>query len=413
MIQTQRLLDRFLRYVQIPTPADPSSQSYPSSSCQLELGKLLASELQEMGAADVEHDRHGLVWATIPASVATNVPTILFNAHVDTSPEAPSANIRPQVVKDYEGGDIRLSTSQVLSLDNSPVLAELTGHTLITTDGSTLLGGDDKAGVAAIMELAQHLIENRHLPHGTVRILFTCDEEIGKGASHVDIKKAAASAAYTLDGGGQFEVENETFSADLLEVFAVGHNIHPAIAQGKMVNAVRGLTQLLAGLPHDRLSPETTSGKQGFLHPYQISGGVGEAKANILLRDFQTARLDEYAQLVQDLAHQISSQIPGLEFRTNRVKQYRNMADVLSRHPQVVDFAMLAHEKLGQTPILGSIRGGTDGAQFCAMGLPTPNLSVGQHNIHSVLEFASLNQMAYAVEHAIKLLEIWATLAIS
>ena len=288
------------------------------------------------------------------------------------------------------------------------MLNQLLGHTLITTDGLTLLGGDDKAGVAAIMEMTQHLIENPHLPHGPVRVLFTCDEEIGRGAKHMRIAKAAATAAYTLDGGGQCEVENETFSADMLEVIVSGYNIHPAIAKGKMINAARGLSLLLGHLPIDRLTPETTSGNEGFLHPFQISGGVGEARANILLRDFDTQKLDDYDKLVHAAADQVCSQIPGLKINIHRIKQYRNMAEVLNRFPEVVDFAMEAHQQLGQNPHLGSIRGGTDGAQFSAMGLPTPNLSVGQHNIHSVLEFASLNQMTYAVEHAIRLLELWA-----
>ncbi|MFO0942896.1 MAG: peptidase T [Pirellulales bacterium] len=415
MIQSERLLDRFLRYIRVSSPANPASDDYPSSPGQLELGALLTAELQAMGAEDVEHDQHGLVWATVPATIPGNLPTILFNAHLDTSPEAPAVNVRPQVVRDYSGGDIRLpgTVDKTISPQNSPVLNQLMGHTLVTTNGLTLLGGDDKAGVAAIMELAQHLIENPHLPHGPVRVLFTCDEEIGRGAKHMNIAKAAATAAYTLDGGGQCEVENETFSADMLEVIVSGYNIHPAIAQGKMINAARGLCLLLSQLPTDRLTPETTSGKEGFLHPFQISGGVSEARANVLLRDFNTQKLDDYANLVQAAADQVCQQIPGLKTNIHRIKQYRNMAEVLNRFPEVVEFAMEAHQQLGQTPHLGSIRGGTDGAQFSALSLPTPNLSVGQHNIHSVLEFASLNQMTYAVEHAIRLLEIWAKRTVS
>ncbi len=415
MIQSERLLDRFLRYVRVSSPANPNTNDYPSSPGQIDLGKLLTAELTAMGAQEVEHDQHGLVWATIPATMPGDLPTILFNAHLDTSPEAPADNVRPQVVRDYAGGDIRLpgSVDKVINPQNSPVLNQLIGHTLITTDGLTLLGGDDKAGVAAIMEMAQHLIENPHLPHGPVRVLFTCDEEIGRGAKHMNIAKAAATAAYTLDGGGQGEVENETFSADMLEVIVTGYNIHPAIAKGKMVNAARGLSLLLSRLPIDRLTPETTAGKEGFLHPFQINGGVGEARANILLRDFDTNKLDEYAKLVQEAADQVSHLIPGLKSNIHRITQYRNMAEVLNRFPEVVDFAMEAHRQLEQSPHLGSIRGGTDGAQFSAMGLPTPNLSVGQHNIHSVLEFASLNQMTYAVEHAICLLRLWAERAAS
>jgi tripeptide aminopeptidase len=414
-IDSERLLERFLRYVQVSTPANAEVEHYPSSPGQLELGRMLTAELQAMGAENVEQDQYGLVWATIPASRATNVPTVLFNAHLDTSPEAPAVNIRPQVVRDYAGGDIRLpgAGNKVISTAATPTLTKLVGHTLITSDGTTLLGGDDKAGVAAIMELAQHLIEHPHLPHGPVRILFTCDEEIGRGAKHMDIGRAAAMAAYTLDGGGQAEVENETFSADMLEVTVRGYNIHPAIAKDKMINAVRAVGLLLAELPIDRLTPETTCDKQGFIHPFNLSGGVGQAKLSILLRDFETRQLDQYLQIVQAAADRVRSSMAGIEFEIQRIQQYRNMYEVIKQSPQVVDFAMMAHRNLGVEPNLGSIRGGTDGAQFSAMGLPTPNLSVGQHNIHSVLEFASLNEMTHAVRHAVELLGLWSDHAVS
>lgn len=411
-INADRLLERFLRYVQIDTTADADNLEYPSSPGQMALGKLLADELRTMGASAVEHDAHGLVWGTIPArvphGVGNGVPTVLFNAHLDTSPEAAGSNVRPQVIESYTGGDIPLlQDGQVITVAGSPNLQGLIGHCLITSDGSTLLGGDDKAGVAAIMELAQHLLENPHLPHGEVRVLFTCDEEIGRGAQHVSLDKAAALVGYTLDGGGQAEVEAENFSADQLLVRAIGNNIHPSLGKGRMINAVRGLALLLAELPSDRLTPETTEGKEGFLHPYELRGGVHTAEARILLRDFDTPRLDDYAQLVQAATTQVEAKLPGLKFHIERQRQYRNMADAIRKMPQVVDFATRAWEQLSQPYHIGAIRGGTDGAQFSEMGLPTPNLSVGQHNIHSVLEFASLNQMLAAIEHAVKLLEIW------
>ncbi len=417
-VNASRLLQRFLRYVQIDTAANADSSDYPSSPGQIELGRMLAEELRDMGASSVEHDSHGLVWATIPASLPhgmhAHVPTILFNAHLDTSPEAPSQHVRPQVIESYAGGDILLSgTGRSITEESSPALLALQGHCLITSDGSTLLGGDDKAGVAAIMELAQHLLEHPHLPHGSVRILFTCDEEIGRGAQHMDLRKADALAAYTLDGGGQGELEAENFSADQLLVRAVGNNIHPALGKGRMVNAVRGLSLLLAELPRDRLSPETTDGREGFLHPYELRGGVGQAEVKILLRDFQTAFLDDYEQLVRQAAHKVESKIAGLKFEFERQAQYRNMADAIKKLPQVVELATRAWDLLGQPYHCGAIRGGTDGAQFSALGLPTPNLSVGQHNIHSLLEFASLNQMLAAVEHAVKLLELWQAHAVS
>lgn len=406
-VRSDRLLERFLRYVRMGTAADPNSSDYPSSPGQLELGKVLVEELKAMGADDPHQDEHGLVWATIPATVPGDVPTVLLNSHVDTSPEAPGENVNPQVIEQYVGGDIELAQDgRVIRVQDCPALNDLKGHCLVTTDGSTLLGGDDKAGVASIMELANHLIENPHLPHGPVRVLFTCDEEIGHGAKHMDLEKAGADFGYTLDGAGNGEVESENFSADHLTVRAVGYNIHPAIAKGKMVNALRGLANLIAKLPISEASPETTDGKLGFLHPYDFSGGVGEAECKILLRDFDTSKLDGYAKIVEDAAKEVETANEGLRFEISRIRQYRNMADAIAKAPQVVDFAVRAFEELGRPCRLGSIRGGTDGAVFSEMGLPTPNLSVGQHNIHSVLEFASITEMEFAIEHMIKLLEL-------
>ena len=406
-ISSTRLLERFLRYVKIGTAADADSATYPSSSGQLELGRLLVEELNAMSAEDVHQDEHGLVWATIPATIPGPLPTILFNAHLDTSPEAPGDHVKPQVIECYAGGAIPLPAGNVITTSDCPALLSMTGHCLVTTDGTTLLGGDDKAGVAAIMELAHHLIEYPSIPHGPIRILFTCDEEIGNGTGHVDMAKTRAVAAYTLDGSGSGELENENFSADQLVVRAVGHNIHPSLGKGRMINASRSLAALIAQLPVDNRSPESTEGREGFLHPYHISGGVGEAEVRILLRDFDTARLDEHASIVVKAAARVELQIPGLKFEIRRSRQYRNMAESLKRHPVVVQLAVEAFAKLNIECKLGSIRGGTDGAMFSEKGLPTPNLSVGQHNIHSVLEFASLTEMTTAVAHAIELVQLW------
>ncbi|MEC8555608.1 MAG: peptidase T [Planctomycetota bacterium] len=407
-IRTDRLLERFLRYVKVGTAADPSCNDYPSSPGQLELGKILTEELKAMGAQDAEQDVHGLVWATIPATVDADVPTVLFNSHVDTSPEAPGDNVAPHVIESYAGGDIPLAKDgRVIRVADCPELADLEGHCLVTTDGSTLLGGDDKAGVAAIMELANYLLENPTIPHGPVRILFTCDEEIGLGAKHMDLDKAGADAGYTLDGAGHGELEAENFSADQIVVRAIGYNIHPAIAKDRMKNALRALSAFIAALPTAELSPETTDGKQGFLHPYDLVGGVGEAHCKILLRDFDTAKLDVYETLIRSTAQDTEAKFPGTKFLIERSRQYRNMADFIAKSPQVVRFAQEAFEKLDRSCELGSIRGGTDGAQFSEMGLATPNLSVGQHNIHSVLEFASITEMTWTIEHAVTLLDIW------
>ncbi|MGN6136724.1 MAG: peptidase T [Aureliella sp.] len=406
-IDRQRLLQRFLRYVQVATSAAPDAKTYPSSEGQLQLGRLLVEELQAMGLGDARQDDNGLVWARVPATVA-DAPTILLNAHLDTSPEAPGEGVQPRVIERYTGGDIPLGDSgQTIRVADCPALQNLVGHTLVTTDGTTLLGGDDKAGVAAIMELAAHLMEHRELLHGAVQILLTCDEEIGQGTAKVPVADIDAVAGYTLDGSGAGELDCENFSADHLVIKAIGHNIHPSIGKGRMVNALRGVCQLVARLPQDHLSPETTEDREGFLHPYTISGGVGASELRVLLRSFETEHLDRYEALVRRAADELEHQTPGLRFEIVRERQYRNMADSLRARPEVAEFAERAYERLGRPCTRGSIRGGTDGAMLSEKGLPTPNLSVGQHNIHSVLEFVSLDEMFAAVEHLVELTHIW------
>ncbi|MFN7290851.1 MAG: peptidase T [Pirellula sp.] len=406
MIQRDRLLERFLRYVRVGSAADPQSATYPSSPGQLVLGKLLAEELIAMGATDVEHDCHGLVWATVnPAG--SSARAVLLNAHVDTSPETPGDGCNPEVVDCYAGGQISLGNGITIDPAESPELNDLIGHTLITTDGSTLLGGDDKAGVAVIMEVAQSLIENPIPNAAPLRVLFTCDEEIGAGTKHLDIGKVNACVGYTLDGGGAGTIDVETFSADMAIVRFQGRNTHPSVGKGKMINSLRALGAFLAGLPHATLSPETTADREGFLHPYHISGGVQNSEVHLILRDFQTSRLATYADMLRDLAHKIEEQYLGIQVSVEIKEQYRNMGDVLSGFPLAADLAEQAFKKLGRTCRRDIIRGGTDGALMSAMGLPTPNLSVGQYNIHSVREYASLNQMLEAAEHALCLLEQW------
>lgn len=442
VIAQRRLLDRFLRYVQIGTSADPSSDTYPSSRQQLILGELLRDELQQIGAQDVQLDRHGLVWATIPSTVGAaaakgappaepgtaepgtakagtrsagtgraatgGVATVALIAHLDTSPEAPGCPVLPQLIEAYDGGVIPLPSGAELNHANSPSLAELIGHTLVTTDGHTLLGGDDKAGVAIIMELAQHLIERPHLPHGPIRILFTCDEEIGRGTDKIDLAKLAADVAYTVDGGGAGMIDVETFSADAMRVRFIGHNIHPAIAKGQMINAVRGAAAFVQRLPQDDWTPETTQGRQGFIHVHDIRGGVGSCDVDLILRSFDTAELDRFAQWVTAAAEATVQQQPGLQLQIERRAQYRNLAEGLRRLPAAVGLAERAFENLGRRCQQAIIRGGTDGSQLTEKGLPTPNLSSGQHNIHSVLEFASLDEMVAATEHLVELVRLWA-----
>ena len=407
-IDKARLIERFLQYVAIGTASDPNSQQVPSSRGQLLLGDLLARQLKELGAEDVQHDAQGRVWGTIPATIPGQLPTMLLNAHLDTSPEAPGEGVKPRVIDSYPGGPIRLGEGNLsLTAQDCPDLDRLIGSTLIVTDGTTLLGGDDKAGIAVIMEVAQTWIERPYLAHGPVRILFTCDEEIGKGAHGFDPRQAGAIVGYTLDGGGEGTIDEETFSADLAIAQLRGINIHPSIAKGKMVNAVRAASLLVSMLPVDWLSPESSEGRQGFVHPYEIRGSVAEATVSILLRDFDTPTLQHYAKRLEQLGEMVQWRMPGVTIEWTIRKQYRNMADGLRRLPESIQLAKEAFEILGRSCRTESIRGGTDGAAFTELGLPTPNLSCGQHMIHSVKEFVCVDQMVRAAEHLVVLAERW------
>ncbi len=407
VINRQRLLDRFLRYVRIGTAADPGSDSYPSTSSQRELGQLLCDELIAMTAEDVRLDEHSLVWGTVPASDGGAGPTVALVAHMDTSPEAPSDGVDPQVIDAYPGGDISLPSGETISVAACDSLQSLVGKTLITTDGTTLLGGDDKAGIAIIMELAQTLIENPHLSHGPVRVLFTCDEEIGRGTDKIDLQQLNATVAYTLDGGGAGLIDVETFSADAATVRFRGYNIHPAIAKDRMVNALRAAGDFVAALPRQTDSPESTDGRDGFIHPHSIHGGVGEATIELILRSFETEDLKDYADRIREIARQIADQTEGLSVEVDIRRQYRNLREGLAGLPQAIELAEQAFANLGGSCTKTIVRGGTDGSQLTEKGLPTPNLSSGQHNIHSVKEFACLDEMADAVEHLVELMSLW------
>lgn len=411
IVNASRLLGRFVRYVQIDTTACEGAGTYPSSPGQWELGRLLVAELLEMGLADAEQDAHGLVWATLPANVPsrTPLPVVALCAHLDTSPETSGRGVRPQVLRNYQGQDLVLpgDPSQVIRVADHPELSQYRGRTLITSDGTTLLGADDKAGVAVIMELVHALVEHPHLPHGPLRILFTCDEEIGRGVEYVDLQRLGATVAYTLDGHGRGEIDVETFSADLAIVTVHGINIHPSIAKGRMVNAVRAVAALLERLPRDHLAPEVTSDREGFLHPYTIQGGVAEVTLKVLLRDFQTAALADYARLLRNAADEVERQFPGCRVEIKITKQYRNLAEGLAREPRAVRYAQEAFRRLGRPCRLTSIRGGTDGALLTERGLPTPNLSTGEHNPHSPLEWTCLEEMVEAVEMLVELVRLW------
>jgi tripeptide aminopeptidase len=405
----QRLLENFLRYVQVDTTAQEGAATYPSSPGQFVLGKLLVDQLHAMGLDDAKQDEHGIVLATVPATVPA-APTIAWCAHLDTSPETSGAGVKPQVIEHYPGGDIALpgvAGLAVRSADN-PELDAMLGHTLITSDGTTLLGADDKAGMAAIVEAAQWLMEHPELPRGPIRLCFTCDEEIGRGVDHLHPDRVGAVAAYTLDGQGADTVDVETFSADRARVKIYGANIHPSIGKGRMVNAVRAAGVFLARLPRKTLAPESTEEREGFLHPYHVTGGVGEAEIQILLRDFNTAELARYAGLLRNLAEATMAEFPGLRIEVRIEEQYRNMAEGLAQEPRAVAFAEEALRGLGRTPRRTIVRGGTDGSRLTEMGLPTPNLATGEHTPHSRLEWASLEEMLAAAEWLVALAARWA-----
>jgi tripeptide aminopeptidase len=403
------LLDRFCRYVRINTQADEKAATYPSSPGQLELGRLLVQELLALGVRDAAVDKHGIVLGTLPPTSLRPAPTIAWIAHLDTSPETSGKSVQPIVHRPYDGRDIVLpgDPTKVLRPADDPDLARMKGATLVTTDGTTLLGSDDKSGVAVIMETAAYLLAHPEIAHGSIRICFTCDEEIGRGVDHLDLKNLGASVAYTLDGGGQGEIDGETFSADLAVVTITGINTHPSVGKGRMVNAVRLAGAFLDRMPWQALSPETTADREGFLHPYRMEGGVAEATLRILLRDFDTPRLAEKAELLRQIAGLLQAEHPRARIDVKVTPQYRNMAEGLEREPRALAFAEEAMRRAGIEPRRTIVRGGTDGSRLTELGLPTPNLSTGEHNLHSPLEWTSLEEMVMAVRVLVELAQVW------
>ncbi|MBN2447929.1 MAG: peptidase T [Phycisphaerae bacterium] len=401
------LLDRFCRYVRIDTTAVEETDQYPSSPGQLELGRLLADELRALKLQDVSVSEFGVVMGTIPGNV-DGAPTIAWLAHMDTSPEARGRNVRPVVHESYDGQDIHLTgdPSKIIRVADVPALAKMKGKTLITSDGTTLLGADDKAGVAAIMTAADYLMNHSDVAHGPIRVLFTPDEEVGRGADKLNVAEIDAVCAYTLDGEGAGGIENETFSADVAVVTITGVNIHPGLAFGKMVNAIRLAAEFVERLPAG-LAPETTKGRDGFVHPYVIEGGVPAVKLRIILRSFVTAELESHARVLQDAAGAVRKAHPAARVDVEIKKQYRNMLEYLDREPRAVKLATEAYRKLGIEPRFESVRGGTDGSRLSEMGMPTPNLSAGMHNYHSPLEFACLEEMESASLVLVELARLW------
>jgi len=406
---THTVTERFLRYAVIDTQSDPASPTCPSTAKQKNLGALLARELQEMGIRDAHLDEHGYVYATIAANTDKHVPVICFCSHMDTSPDCTGKDVKPQIVRNYRGGDIVLPAdpTQIIRAAEHAALKDQIGNDIITTDGTTLLGADNKAGLAEIMDAAQFLIDNPQVKHGDIKILFTPDEEIGRGVDKADLKKLGADFAYTIDGETAGNIEDETFSADAATLTIEGVSTHPGFAKGKMEHAIKIAAAIIDRLPKDTCSPETTEGKQGFLHPIGIAGALEKATVSLIVRDFTDAGLKEKEALLEGIVKAVMKDFPRSTYRLEIKQQYRNMKQVIDRHPDIIDNAMEAVRRTGLTPVKSSIRGGTDGSRLSFMGLPCPNIFAGEHAFHSRLEWVSVQDMEKATQTIVHLAMIW------
>lgn len=409
-IMENSVAERLIRYVQLDTQSDPLGNDFPTTEKQKDLSKLLLSELIAMGISNAETDAFGYVYATIPAnSKKLNIPTICFCSHVDTAPDCSGTDVKPIHHLNYDGKDIVLpdDTSQVLSILRSPYLQQHIGHSIITASGLTLLGADDKSGVAAIMEAAFFFMQHPAIPHGDIKILFTPDEEVGKGTARVDMEKLGADFGYTLDGGEAGSLEDETFSADAANIIIDGVIVHPGYAKGKLVNALKVAGAILEALPKNEWSPETTQEREGFVHPVAVNGIAEKATIQLIVRDFTLAGLQLHHERLQALAARVVEQFPGASMRYEAQEQYRNMKAVLDKHPQVTAFAAEAIQRAGLVVKKESIRGGTDGSRFSYIGMPCPNIFTGMQNIHSKLEWVGTKDMAKAAETIVHLCMIW------
>ena len=408
-IEQSLFLDRFLSYVKYDTQSSEESETYPSTMKQLDLSKKLVEELKELGLSEVEITEHGYVFGTLKANVDKDVPTIGLIAHVDTSPEVSGANVNPTINKNYQGGDIVLKkdTSQVIEFDMNPALKDCIGHDIITTDGTTLLGADNKAGIAEIMGAVKYLIENPEIKHGKIRISFTVDEEVGTGTQHFDVKQFGVDYAYTIDGETAGEVEDETFCADTAIVTIKGVNVHPGYAKDRLVSGIKIGAEFIEKLPKDSLSPETTEKREGYVHPHAFAGAVEETKLTFLVRDFEADGLKEKEDFLQKICDDLNAKYPKASVTLEIKESYRNMKIKLNEKPEVVEYALEAVKRTGIEPIKNLIRGGTDGARLSFMGLLTPNIFTGGHNFHSKKEWVSIQDMEKAVETIVHLTQIW------
>ncbi len=403
------VVERFLEYVKIDTQSDPNATTHPSTEKQRNLGKLLVQELQAMGISDAHLDDHCYVYATIPSNTEKSVPVICFCSHIDTSPDCSGENVKPIIHRNYDGSDIRLpdDAHQILTTTRYPSLNRQIGNDIITASGLTLLGADNKAGVAEIMDAANFFMNNPHIKHGTIKILFTPDEEIGRGVDKVDIKKLGADFGYTVDGEELGSMEDETFSADAAIIEIEGVSIHPGFAFGKLESAVKIAADIVAALPKDRLSPETTMDKAGFVHPVSLEAHTETAKITFIIRDFETQKLAEHKAFLENTMNTVLANYSGSKATLKVIEQYRNMKEILKNYPQVSDYAYEAIQRAGLEPIKSHIRGGTDGSRLSFMGLPCPNIFAGEHAFHSRHEWVSVQDMKKAVEMIIHLAMIW------
>jgi len=406
---TQSLAQRFIRYAAIDTQSDPGSTTCPSTLKQKNLGALLVEELIEMGISDAEMDKNGYVYGTIPSNTDKKIPVIFFCSHMDTSPDCSGNGVKPIIHDNYQGEDLILPDDPniVLKLSEHRDLKHQIGHDIITASGTTLLGADNKAGIAEIMEAANFLIQHPEVKHGTIKILFTPDEEIGRGVDQLDVEKLGADFGYTIDGETLGSIEDETFSADGATLVIHGVSTHPGFAKGKMESAIKILADVISALPKDTLTPETTHQKEGFIHPVSISGQVEQAEAHFIIRDFTNEKLTAHGKLLENTVKNVIAGYPNASFSLDIKAQYRNMKQILDQHPQIVQFGIEAIERAGVTAKKQSIRGGTDGSRLSFMGLPCPNIFAGEHAFHSKQEWVSVQDMEKAVQTIINIACIW------
>lgn len=403
------VVDRFLKYVKIDTQSDDEAPQFPTTQKQLDLSRVLVDELQELGLTDAHLDEHGYVYATLPSNTTKDVPVIGFIAHVDTSPAISGKDVKPVIHNNYNGEDIVLpgDTSKVIDVASNPELKEMKGCDIITTDGTTLLGADDKAGIAEIMDALAYLTAHPEVKHGTIKICFTPDEEVGRGTEHFDVKGFGAKYAYTIDGSSRGEVETETFSADAVVITIHGKNVHPGYAKNKMINSIRVASRFMETLPKNTLCPETTEGREGYVHCVAFNGSEEKTVLKFIIRDFIDEKLKDYERYLENLLASVVNDYPGARYEFQVIEQYRNMKYVLDQHPEVEANALEALARLNVAPIQSAIRGGTDGSRLSYMGIPTPNLFAGGHNFHAATEWVAIQDMEMSVRNIVTLANVW------